>query len=254
MKHIIRNFETLADHEQCADLQREVWAGDSAVPTHMTLTLQRHGGLTMGAFDTDGTLLGFVMSMLSPAHQAGAVHELSHHSHIAAVRNELHGRGIGEALKRAQADDVRARGLNLITWTYDPLEARNARLNIGKLGAICRIFIRNCYGEMPDALNRGLPSDRFEVEWWLDETVADGVRTMAAGHVRIAARQESLQESLQIQIPTDFQQLKRADPTRAREVRMRTRDEFESAFVRGYAVTEFTLLTGRAYYTLTKVE
>jgi predicted GNAT superfamily acetyltransferase len=255
MHYIIRPFETVDEHAQCEDLQREVWAGDTAVPSHMTLTVQRHGGLTMGAFDDDGLLLGFVMSMLAPAHQAGAARALCHHSHIAAVRTELHGRGIGEALKRAQANDVRARGLNLITWTYDLLEARNARLNIGKLGAICRTYIRNCYGDMPDVLNRGLPSDRFEVEWWLDERAeAQDMRVMAAGSMKIPVRRGRRDASLiEIDIPTDFQQLKRSDPNSAREVRMHTRDEFERAFQSGYAVTEFTAHTDRAYYTLTKL-
>lgn len=259
MRYVIRHFETLDEHRQCEDLQREVWAGDSAVPSHLTSTVQRHGGLTMGAFDEDGGLLGFVMSFLAPAHQAGAARALCHHSHIAAVRNELRGRGIGEALKRAQAAEVLRRGLNLITWTYDPLEARNARLNVGKLGVICRTFIRNCYGDMPDVLNRGLPSDRFEVEWWLDardardaRSESDGARVMAEGCVRVP-RPGVSSDALEIEIPIDFQQLKRSDPVAAREVRMRTRDEFERAFQSGYAVTQFTAHTDRAYYTLTKL-
>jgi predicted GNAT superfamily acetyltransferase len=253
VNYIVRHFESLDEHAQCEDLQREVWAGDTAVPAHLTSTVQRHGGLTIGAFDGDGALLGFVMSLLAPAHVAGAAQGLSHHSHIAAVRGELHGRGIGEAIKRAQAAEVRRRGLNLITWTYDPLEARNARLNIGKLGAVCRTFIRNCYGDMPDVLNRGLPSDRFEVEWWLDESVdAAGARAMANGRL-VVPPPPARGDAIAIDIPTDFQELKRRDPDGARDVRMRTRDEFEDAFARGYAVTAFTALTGRAYYTLTKV-
>lgn len=255
MNYIIRPFASLDDHAQCEDLQREVWAGDTAVPSHLTSTVQRHGGLTIGAFDDDGALLGFVMSFLAPAHQDGAARALAHHSHIAAVRNDLRGRGIGEALKRAQSAEVRNRGLNLITWTYDPLEARNARLNVGKLGAICRTFIRNCYGDMPDVLNRGLPSDRFEVEWWLDDTAAvDGAggRTMADGRMIVPAP-AARRGDLRIDIPGDFQELKRRDPAAAREIRMRTRDEFEEAFTCGYAVVEFTALADRAYYTLTRV-
>jgi len=253
VNYIIRPFASLDDHAQCEDLQREVWAGDSAVPSHLTSTVQRHGGLTIGAFDDDGVLLGFVMSFLAPAHHDGAARALSHHSHIAAVRNDLRGRGIGEALKRAQAVDVRNRGLNLITWTYDPLEARNARLNIGKLGAICRTFIRNCYGDMPDVLNRGLPSDRFEVEWWLDDAAdAAGARAMADGRLIVPAP-SARSADLHVDIPVDFQELKRLDPAAAREIRMRTRDEFEEAFACGYAVAEFTALTDRAYYTLTRV-
>lgn len=250
MQYTIRHFESFDDHQQCEDLQREVWAGDAAVPLNITVTIQRHGGLTMGAFDPDGQLLGFVLSILSPAHQPGARNHLCHHSHIAAVRPELHGRGIGEAVKKAQAEAIRERGFNLMTWTYDPLEAKNARLNIGKLGCICRTFIRNCYGEMRDTLNRGLPSDRFEVEWWLDkDALSSDVTRMAGGELLIDARKPTLT----VEIPRDFQALKRADPDAAYEARMRTRAQFEEAFAQGYAATGFSLLPDVAYYTLTKL-
>ena len=77
-------------------------------------------------------------------------------------------RGIGLQLKTAQREAVLAQGIELITWTYDPLESRNAYLNIQKLGAICKLYRRNEYGDMLDELNQGMPSDRFEVEWWIN--------------------------------------------------------------------------------------
>jgi predicted GNAT superfamily acetyltransferase len=250
MQYTVRHFESFDDHQQCENLQREVWAGDAAVPLNITVTIQRHGGLTLGAFAPDGQLLGFVLSILSPAHQAGANNHLCHHSHIAAVRPELQGLGVGEAVKKAQADAIRDGGFNLITWTYDPLEAKNARLNIGKLGCICRTFIRNCYGEMRDTLNRGLPSDRFEVEWWLDKVAqSPDVTRMANGELIIDNRRPTMT----VEIPRDFQALKRADPAAAFEARMRARAQFEDAFARGYAATDFSLLPDTAYYTLTKL-
>ncbi len=250
MSYTIRDFLSMDDHHQCEALQRAVWVGDAEVPSNMTITVQRHGGIALGAFDAEDRMLGFVLGMLAPAHQAGAARNLCHHSHIAAVRPELQGRKIGEALKLAQADEIRRRGLNLMTWTFDPLEAKNARLNIEKLGAICRIFVENCYGEMRDVMNAGLPSDRFEVEWWLDKAnIAAGVVRMADGALTI----DTNRDTQQIEIPRDFQSVKRRSLAEALDVRMRTRAQFQAAFGAGYAATGFTLLPDRAYYTLTKL-
>ncbi len=249
----IRHFETPEDHRQCEDVQQAVWRGDYPVPSNMTITTQRHGGLALGAFDESGRMLGFVISMYAPAHQTGACGHASHHSHIAAVLPEFQGLRIGEALKRRQAVELRARGLNLVTWTYDPLEARNAWLNIHKLGAVSRIFIPNCYGEMRDVMNSGLPSDRLEVEWWLDEKreamPAGAARVMAGGALRVAPGADTRE----IDIPADFQALKRNNLDEARQVRLRVREAFEYAFSAGFMVTDFCVVSGRAYYTLTKI-
>jgi chorismate synthase len=245
----IRHFETPDDHRQCEDVQQIVWRGDYPVPSNMTITTQRHGGMALGAFDDAGRMLGFVISMYAPAHQAGANSHVSHHSHIAAVLPEFQSLRIGEALKRRQAEELRARGLNLVTWTYDPLEARNAWLNVHKLGAVSRIFIQNCYGEMRDVMNMGLPSDRLEVEWWLDETQAGAGREMAGGALRV----DPGSERIEIDIPADFQALKRSSLEEALHVRLRVRAAFENAFAAGFLVTDFGVFSGRAYYTLTKV-
>jgi predicted GNAT superfamily acetyltransferase len=248
----VRSFDSVDDHRQCELVQESVWVGDAAVPTNMTITIQHHGGLALGAFEPDGRMIGFVISMLAPAQQRGARNGLCHHSHIAAVLPALQGKQVGEALKRAQAAALHARGFNLITWTYDPLEARNARLNIAKLGAICRIFVPNCYGDMRDAMNAGLPSDRFEVEWWLDKAAISSCETqMADGQLTIDTRLSTQV----VEIPADFQALKRNNFDEARRVRTETRFAFERAFADGLAVTGFTAeSSGRAYYTLTKLD
>jgi predicted GNAT superfamily acetyltransferase len=248
MDYHIRHFDTHADHEACVALQERVWSGDVPVPTNMTITVQRHGGVTLGAFDrTTGEMIGFVLGLLSPAHQPGANRGLSHHSHIAAIAPERQGQGIGEALKRAQATWCVSQGLNLMTWTVDPLEAKNARLNVGKLGCICRTFIPNLYGNMTDVLNAGLPSDRFEVEWWLDRQRVNDEWRMANGELSFATGPSQIA----IEIPRDFQALKRVDFEAARRWRMTTREQFQRAFAGGYLVTGFTLEGDNAYYTLT---
>ena len=177
----IRPFETPADHAQCEHIQTVTWSREEAVPSNITIAMAHHGALALGAFAPDGTLLGMAFSFLSPAHVPGANNGLSHHSHMAAVLPEFRSQGIGEALKREQARRLLAQGINLVTWTYDPLEAKNANLNINKLGCICRTYIENCYGDMRDELNAGLPSDRFEVEWWLDGRMAEGRGQTAEG-------------------------------------------------------------------------
>ncbi len=228
--YFIRPFARVEEHYECEALQEAVWGG-GVLAANMTITLCRHGGVALGAFDAQTQqMIGCAVGMLSPAHHAGATSALSHHSHIAAVLPTFQGRGIGEALKRAQADWCRANGLNLMTWTVDPLEARNARLNIGKLGCVCRTYIENCYGLMNDELNAGIASDRFEVEWWLDRDA------QIIGVPESAGWQPG---ALHIDIPADFQRMKRVDHASAIRARMATRAQFLQAFAAGFVVVGF---------------
>jgi predicted GNAT superfamily acetyltransferase len=246
MKHVtspanysIRPFETIQDHEQCQAIQGKVWGESFAVPVNMTVAVERHGGVALGAYDgATQAMIGFVLSFLAPVTFPEARHGLSQYSHMAAVADEWRGRGVGTALKLAQSKAVLARGINLITWTYDPLEARNASLNIRKLGCICRTYARNVYGDMRDNLNAGLPTDRFEAEWWLDEQRPQ----FAADSPR-----------MEIEAPVDFQALKRRDINLAKAWRTRTRLQFEQAFKAGYAVTSFGVNGNRAFYLLTRL-
>lgn len=269
----LRPFDGIKDHDQCVELQGRIWGAPNAVASSMTLAVQRHGGVAIGAFDRQGRLLGFVFSFLAPARFPGARRGLSHHSHMAGVAPEWQNRGLGTALKLAQREAVLAQGLNLITWTYDPLEARNARMNIHKLGAICRTYCREYYGEMRDTLNAGVASDRFEVEWWLEppeessppersldadaatpgqEVIAAAPRAAAAASaVSTRLRDARPAGRLEINIPADFQAMKRKDINLARAWRMRTRLQFEDAFSKGFVVTDFAILADRTCYILT---
>ncbi len=222
---VIRPFESIHDHEQCQALQDRVWGERFAVPVNMTVAVAHHGGIAIGAFERESQhMIGFVLSFVAMTHLPGARNGLSHHSHMAAVEPDWQGRGIGAALKQAQRTAVLAQGINLITWTYDPLEARNGAFNIRKLGCICRNYLRNVYGVMDDNLNAGLPTDRFEVEWWLDD---------CHPQYQAAAPQ------VDIPIPADFQAIKRVDMRQALDWRMRTREQFERAFSEGYVVSGF---------------
>lgn len=241
----IRPFKDIADHEQCEHAQSIIWNDPTYTPSNFTVTIQRHGGVVLGAFTPEGKMLGFVLSFLSPAHvpAAGpkAAYGLSQHSQMAGVLPEAQGLGIGEALKRAQAEATLAMGQNLMTWTYDPLEARNAWLNLNKLGAIARKYIPNCYGDMQDGLNRGLPSDRFEPEWWLTP------------ETRAYFNEANASAKMEIEISPNFQALKRADPAAALALRLRTRDQFTQAFADGYVAVRIAREPHRTAYVLIKV-
>jgi predicted GNAT superfamily acetyltransferase len=149
-------------------LQRLVWPGDETevVPTHLLLTAAHNGGLVIGAF-VEERLVGFVFGFpgldVTPAGPRPR-----HCSHMLGVHPDYRSLGLGFALKRAQWQIVRHQGLDRITWTYDPLFSRNAHLNIARLGAVCQIYLRDVYGELRDGLNVGLPTDRFQVDWWVN--------------------------------------------------------------------------------------
>ena len=164
----IRRLETPHEIEQAEQLQSLVWPGSDldVIPAHVLITAAHNGGLVLGAYTGEkliGMLFGFVGLYVLPA---GTLPK--HCSHELGIHPDYRNLGIGFALKRAQLDIVRAQGLDLITWTYDPLLSLNAHLNIARLGAICQTYLRESYGEMRDGLNVGLPSDRFQVDWWIN--------------------------------------------------------------------------------------
>ena len=167
----IRPLDTMEGMLEIEELQRQVWPGSDAdiVPAHLLLTVAHNGGVVLGASEGE-KLVGFVLGFLgtdSASPDRVAMARLKHCSHMLGVLPGHRDRGIGFELKLAQRQAVIDQGIRLITWTYDPLMSGNAYLNIRKLGAICRRYRRNVYGDMRDELNIGLPSDRFEVEWWV---------------------------------------------------------------------------------------
>ena len=246
--YLIRPFADFEDFEQAEQLQNVTWSAVETVPSNMLIAMAHHGAVAVGAFDVANKMLGFAFSFVSPTNISGANLGLSHHSHMAAVLPEMRGQGIGVALKQAQAKAILAQGYNLMTWTYDPLEAKNANLNITKLGCICRTYIPNCYGEMRDGLNAGLPSDRFEVEWWLEQGMKDEGRGMR--YLRSSLFPHP--SYLHIEIPLDIQAIKKTDMARAKAIRLQTREQFEQAFAEGFIVTGFEVTAECGIYLLTK--
>jgi predicted GNAT superfamily acetyltransferase len=223
---VIRRCEGIEELRACVALQKEVWNFSDAdlVPLRMFVVAEKVGGQVMGAFDGKD-MVGFALAI--PGTRSG---HLYLHSHMLAVRKGHRNGGLGRRLKLLQREDAVARGIELIEWTFDPLEIKNAYLNIEKLGAIARRYNINQYGVTSSPLQGGLPSDRLIAEWWLK---SKRVETLLA-----TGKNPALQRESTIDVPAQIYDWKAAPESRARaqQVQERNRDEFLRAFADGLAV------------------
>lgn len=265
----IRPLATIEEYEKATDVQRRAWSMhdlSDAVPPHVLLTAQKNGGLCAGAFDEHGEMIGFIFGFLGQASDG----RLKHCSHMMGIIPDGQRKNTGYRIKLFQRQYVQKQGFDLITWTYDPLEGLNANLNIAKLGSIVHKYHHNLYGDSLGGLNRGLPTDRFEVEWWINSPrvrhfveqsgdQGDGSNRMRPSLTQLqhegatyALRAEfdelnvpqphrfqSHAEKLLVEIPPDFQFIKQVAPDVARLWRHETAMLFSHAFHDGYAVTDF---------------
>lgn len=277
---VIKLLETPDEMSSVESLQRIVWEGSETdvVPAHVFITAVHNGGFVIGAF-VDNQIIGFVFGFPGLESTPDGPRP-KHCSHMMGIRPDYRDSGVGFALKRAQWQMVRHQGLDHITWTYDPLLSRNARLNIAKLGGVCNTYRRSEYGDMRDGLNAGLPSDRFQVDWWintrrvdrrlskrarrplkLDNFAKAGLHPLYSVHheteswPRPAEHFSPLEGHLALaEIPADFMALKDADFSLARDWRFFSREVFETAFAEGYIVTDFVFDQGRSFYVLSNGE
>ena len=234
----IRPILSLEHLQQCVDLQIAVWGysdGD-VIPRRIFVVANRIGGQVIGAFH-EGTLVGFVMSL--PGCRGGTPYL---HSHMLAVNPEYRDAGLGRGLKLAQRNDALRRGYGLIEWTFDPLEIKNAYLNLARLGAICRRYEPDFYGPSSSPLQGGLPTDRLVAEWWLySRHVA---ATLQARHGSAQPDDGTLiQASVQqrILVPASVSQWKQnpAERDEARHLQRTNRFAFQAAFGSGLAAIGF---------------
>jgi predicted GNAT superfamily acetyltransferase len=224
----IEPLTTLEQFERCVVLQLEVWGysdGD-VIPRRVFIVARRIGGQVIGAFDGD-TQIGFAMSL--PGYRDGQPYL---HSHMLAVLPQYRNEGIGRQLKLAQRDDAIARGFSLMEWTFDPLEIRNAHLNVSRLGAIVRRYQPDFYGPSSSPLQGGLPTDRLYAEWWLRSSRVASILRGEAQTVEILER---------ITVPHAIYQWKQDAHQRdlARDLQTRNREALQSAFHRGLAVVGY---------------
>jgi predicted GNAT superfamily acetyltransferase len=206
-------------------MQQEVWNFSDAdlIPLRMFVVAEKIGGQVIGSFD-NGEMVGFALSI--PGSRSGRPYL---HSHMLAVRESYRNSGLGRRMKLAQRDDALARGIELIEWTFDPLEIKNAYLNLERLGAIARRYNVNQYGITSSPLQGGLPTDRLVAEWWLRSQRVE--KLLASGKVP-ACKAEST-----IEVPAEIYRWK-ARPDlreRARELQLCNREKFLGAFDRGLA-------------------
>jgi predicted GNAT superfamily acetyltransferase len=223
---VIRHCHGLDELRACVALQKEVWNFSDAelVPLRMFVVARKIGGQVMGAFQ--GTeMVGFALSL--PGTRSGHVYL---HSHMLAVRKEHRNGGLGRRLKLLQREDALARGIELIEWTFDPLEIKNAYLNIEKLGAISRRYNINQYGITSSPLQGGLPSDRLIAEWWLK---SKRVETLLG-----TGKNPVFNTEVAVVVPAQIYEWKATPETRnqAKLVQERNREQFLNAFARELAV------------------
>lgn len=268
IKYHIRPLQTIKEYHNCEEIQKQVWQFEDReiIPKNELITIQRNGGVVLGAFSPSGKMLGFVFGL--PGIYQG---KLIHCSRMVAVLPAYRNSDIGYKLKLAQRDFVLKQNISLITWTFDPLQSLNAYFNIRKLGVIVRTYYVNLYGSSTSILNQGLATDRFLAEWWirrkpriinylsLPATAKVVNPTHFNKHGWLVCEQPKLNlkvPKLLVEIPSDIMGLKKASLNLARDWRLKTRAIFTTYFRRGYIVTGYITQNvkenRRSFYLLTK--
>ena len=226
---ILRRCQGLEEFRQCMDLQREVWGFEDAdlIPLRMFVVADKVGGQVLGAFDGK-RMAGFLLAV--PGVRGGHSYI---HSHMMGVLAEYRNLGLGRRLKLLQREEALSRGIELVEWTFDPLEIKNAFLNIEKLGAVVRRYTINQYGTTSSRLHGGLPTDRLVAEWWLKSRRVE--RLLQTGVVERGVA------STVIVVPAEIYEWKAAEETRqlAADLQAKNREAFLTAFAKGQAVLGF---------------
>jgi len=245
-----RDLKTLDEFAQVVELERTVWGVgyEDVVPVSLFAVTVHCGGILVGAFDGK-RMVGFVYSL--PGLKHGKPIQWSH---MLGVVDEFRNDGLGHRLKLLQRDRALAAGLDLIEWTYDPMQALNAHLNFSKLGIEVSEYEENIYGVSNSPLHAGNPTDRFVAEWWIRRSRKPIDWTDAVPVNRIDRRNHwpqcedvNLSErshELLVEIPTGFTEMLAGAPTVAFDWRMATRRIFTTYFGRGYRAVDFKLDRG----------
>ena len=255
-----RDLKTLEEFAQVVELERSIWGPgyDEVVPVPILAVTVKRGGILIGGFDGD-RMIAFVYSL--PGIKYG---KPTQWSHMLGVLDEFRNAGAGRELKLLQRERTIAMGLDLIEWTYDPMQAMNAHLNFAKLGVVVEEYEENVYGESSSPLHRGNPTDRFVAEWWVREPHVERRIAPAAGLTlrtnelteaqpvnKIAPSGEWLESvdvdlsldarRLLVHIPMGFTDMLARNPALALAWRVCTRAIFTTYFDRGYKAVDFIL-------------
>ena len=251
----IRLLRAVSDFQQCEKIQKEVW-GAISLSAEPLKVIQDFGGMVLGCFDGD-QLLGFISALLA-RHQR----EVFHWSHQMAVRKHYRDQGLGIRMKLAHRRLALKKGIRSICWSYDPLQSRNAVLNICRLKALPEKYVENFYGHFSSLIEQGLPSDRFIVRWKITSSVVErhlrrrtqrlpDTLSTSTRVANITERQKSGflinrevllgldGRRLLVEIPCDTDRMREKKISQALEWRCVTRKLFPHYLKRGYRVTDF---------------
>jgi predicted GNAT superfamily acetyltransferase len=270
-----RDLTTLDEFAQVVELERVIWGPgyEEVVPVPILAVTVLRGGVLAGAFSGD-RMIGFVYSI------AGIKHgKPTQWSHMLGVLDEFRSDGIGHQLKLLQRERTLAMGLDLIEWTYDPMQALNAHLNFSKLGVVVEEYEINVYGTSSSPLHAGNPTDRFVAEWHIREPHVERRLSAASRPSSLALRAHDLAETqaantlravggrfecadvrldldgrrIAVTIPAGFSELLQEAPDLALSWRLATREIFTTYFHRGYKTVDFILdrAGGKGAYLLT---
>src|SRR5258708_10511886 len=259
----IRTLSAIEEYERAEAIQRDIWGLSQATaitPLQVLLTAQDNGGLVAAAFDA-GQMVGFLFGFIGLTPDG----KFKHCSHQMGILTAVRRKHVGRALKLFQRDYVLRQGFDLITWTFDPLESVNASLNIARLGAVTNTYFPNHYGNnMDDGLNKDLPTDRFQVDWWIkslrvqqsvegQREQPDSARLLERGARRVIDTRRDNEGILRplashldldaavllVEVPPEFQAIKVKSMDLAREWRHITGTVFMHYFSVGYTITDF---------------
>jgi chorismate synthase len=253
------DLKVMDQFRQVAQLEEEVWGPVDLVPVPILAVTVHRGAVLVGAYDDD-RLVGFIYSF--PALKRGLA-GASHWSHMLAVSPSHRGGGLGRQLKLVQRERVLSLGIDLIEWTFDPLQTENAHLNFVKLGVVADEYEENIYGESPSPLHGGLPTDRLVCQWWIrspqvvrrleaHELPVVGPDVLEAAIVNPGSMRGDWwacggvdlshdDPRVRVEIPRDFTGMLAADPGLARAWRLESRAVFQHYFARGYRAVDFML-------------
>ena len=239
----IRALTAHPEFQDAVKLQQQIWGFEEIelLPLRLFVVASKVGGQVFGAFDGP-RMIGFCLAI--PGLKAGGKSYL--HSHMLGVLPEYRDRRVGRRLKLAQRDEALGRGIDLIEWTFDPLEIKNAFFNVERLGAIVRRYVFNQYGTTTSHLHGGLPTDRCIAEWWIGSPRAQAI--IAGGPF------ERNPTEVRIALPAEIAGIRVEDPKRAREIQQQASDQFQVAFDRGLAVIGFEKSNEAGTYLLGKWE
>lgn len=257
---IIKRLKTIEELTAMQKIEEFVWKMPP-IPIHQTYTAINHGGIILGAYSKE-KLIGFLYSF--PGYDGKSSYLCSH---MLGVLSEYRKFGIGEKMKLKQAELAKSLGFSVIIWTYDPLESVNAYFNIHKLSATGAFYKENHYGSMKDELNEGLPSDRIQIEWNLNEEISKR-ESLPVENARVLLIKDkndrpeltseftddfnSESEPWLVAIPSDFQNLKRNNLNLAKEWRITTRKVMKSLFKLEYKAKDVVRTKDQTFYVFTK--